>query len=233
MPAPRPVGDLAGPPPTVRCDLVLPCRDEAAALVHLLPRIPPAFSPIVVDNGSQDGTAEVASRLGARVIREPTAGYGAAVHAGVLASTSEHVAVMDADGSFDPRDLVPLLAEVTAGRADLALGRRRPVARGVWPWHARAGGALVLWWLRRRTGLPIRDIAPLRVCRRDDLLVLGVRDRRSGYPLELLQRAHAAGWRIIEIDVAYHPRAVGTRSKVAGSVAGSLRAARDFAKVLL
>ena len=232
MPPPRPVGDPVGSPPEVRCDLVLPCRDEAAALVDLLPLVPSGFHPVVVDNGSQDGTAEVASRLGARVVREPTPGYGAAVHAGVLACSSEHVAVMDADGSFDPRDLLPLLAEVTAGRADLALGRRRPVARGVWPWHARAGGALVLWWLRRRTGLPIRDIAPLRVCRRDDLLALGVRDRRSGYPLELLQRAHAAGWRITETDVAYRPRAAGTRSKVSGSVAGSLRAARDFAKVL-
>ena len=139
---------------------------------------------------------------------------------------------MDGDGSFEPHDLLPLMAEVREGRADLATGRRRPVSRGLWPWHARAGNSVVLWWLRRRTGLPVRDIAPMRVCRRDALLDLDVQDRRFGYPVELLQQAQRAGWRITETDVAYRPRAEGTRSKVSGSVRGSLRAARDFARVL-
>jgi hypothetical protein len=139
---------------------------------------------------------------------------------------------MDADGSFDPRALLPLVAEVRAGRADLATGRRRPVGRGVWPWHARAGNRLVLWWLRRRIGLAVRDIAPMRVCRRDALLALEVQDRRSGYPVELLQKAQLAGWTITERDVAYHARAEGTRSKVSGSVRGTLRAVQDFARVL-
>ena len=219
-------------PAAVRCDLVLPCRDEGPALVALLPRVPSCFDTVVVDNGSSDDTAEVAERLGARVVHQPTPGYGAAVHAGILAARHEHVAVMDGDGSFDPADLLPLLAEVAAGRADLAVGRRRPVARGVWPWHARAGNAAVLWWLRRRTDLPVHDIAPLRVCRREALLALDVRDRRFGYPVELLQRAQTAGWRLIERDVAYHPRAKGTRSKISGSLVGSARAARDFARVL-
>lgn len=214
------------------CDLVLPCRDEAAALEELLPRIPASFTVIVVDNGSTDGTAQVARRLGARVVEESTPGYGAAVHAGLLAATSTYVAFMDADGSFDPLELEPLLAEVSAGRADLAVGRRRPAARGVWPWHARAGNALVVWWLRRRVGLTAHDIAPLRVCRRADLLALDVQDRRFGYPVELLQRASAAGWRLAEHDVAYHPRTAGTRSKVSGSVVGTVRTARDFAKVV-
>jgi hypothetical protein len=90
----------------------------------------------------------------------------------------------------------------------------------------------VLWWLRRRTGLPVRDIAPMRVCRRADLVALDVQDRRFGYPVELLQKAQRAGWRITEQDVSYHPRAEGTRSKVSGSVRGTLRAAQDFARVL-
>jgi len=214
------------------CDLVLPCRDEAPALRALLPRVPAAFSVIVVDNGSRDDTAAVAAGLGARVVTEQVAGYGAAVHAGLLAARHEYVAFMDGDGSFDPEELLPMLEEVRAGRADLCVGRRRPVRRGVWPWHARVGNALVVAWLRRRTGMPARDIAPMRVSRRDALLALDVRDRRFGYPVELLQRATDAGWRFCERDVAYHPRALGTRSKVSGSVRGTLRTARDFWKVL-
>jgi glycosyltransferase involved in cell wall biosynthesis len=217
---------------STRCDLVLPCRDEAAALPGLLARVPPEFSAVVVDNGSTDGTADVARRLGARVVVEPEPGYGAAVHAGLLAGTSEHVAFMDGDGSFDAHDLLSLLADVRSGGADLAVGRRRPVHRSVWPWHARLGNGLVVWWLRRRIGMTARDIAPMRVGRRDTLLALDVRDRRFGYPVELLQKATAAGWRIAEHDVPYHPRAAGTRSKVSGSVGGTVRAARDFWRVL-
>ncbi|MEO5710112.1 MAG: glycosyltransferase family 2 protein [Nocardioidaceae bacterium] len=214
------------------CDLVLPCKDEGPALRGLLPTIPGTFAVIVVDNGSIDDTSQVASSLGARVVHEAAPGYGAAVHAGVEAATAEFLAVMDGDGSFDPRDLLVLLAEVQDGLSDMATGRRRPVSRGVWPWHARAGNRLVLWWLRRKIGLPVHDIAPMRVCRREALLALDVRDRRFGYPVELLQKAMNAGWRITEHDIAYHPRAEGTRSKVSGSVRGTLRAAQDFARVL-
>ncbi len=214
------------------CDLVLPCRDEAPALPALLARVPREFAVIVVDNGSVDGTAEVARQCGATVVGEARPGYGAAVHAGVLATTSEYVAVMDGDGSFDPRELLPMLADVQEGRADMAVGRRRPVQRGVWPWHARAGNTLVVWWLRRRIAMDAHDIAPMRVCRRQALLDLDLQDRRFGYPLELLQKATEAGWRLAEHDVAYHPRAEGTRSKVSGSVKGTLRTARDFWRTL-
>ena len=194
--------------------------------------MPAGFRPIVVDNGSRDATSAVARSLGATVVSEPRAGYGAAVHAGLEAATADFVAVIDGDGSMDPAELVPLLEEVVAGRADLAVGRRRPSARGVWPWHARAGNALVLWWLRRRIGMPLHDIAPMRVARRRELLALGIEDRRFGYPVELLQRATAAGWRFVERDITYYPRAAGTKSKVSGSVLGTVRTARDFARVL-
>jgi len=215
------------------CQLVLPCRDEEAALRLLLPRVPDGLGIIVVDNGSVDATAAVARAAGAKVVSEIRPGYGAAVHAGVLAATATHVAVMDGDGSFEPSDVLPLLALVREGSADLAMGRRvaSPGARP--PWHARIGNALVLAVVRRRTGVVLQDLGPLRVVRREDLLALGVEDRRFGYPVELVDRASRAGWRIVERDVAYHPRTAGTQSKVSGSAAGTLRAARDFTRVLL
>jgi glycosyltransferase involved in cell wall biosynthesis len=213
------------------CDLVLPCRDEAPALPALLAEVPPGFAVIVVDNGSRDDTAEVATRLGARVVHEPRAGYGAAVQAGLEAASAEYVAVMDGDGSFVPSDLAQLLLAVRDGEVDLALGRRRPVALAAWPWHARLGNAAVVRLLRR-SGFPAHDLGPMRVCRRADLLALDVRDRRFGYPLELMRKAMAAGWRIGEYDVSYRPRAAGTRSKVSGSVRGTVRTAYDFCKVL-
>ncbi len=214
------------------CDLVLPCKDEAPALPALLAALPPGFAAIVVDNDSADETAAVADRLGARVVFERQAGYGAAVHAGLTAATAEYVAVIDGDGSLDPTELPPLLEAVRSGQATMAVGRRRPMSAGAWSWHARAGNSAVSWWLRRRTGLEVHDIAPVRVCRRTDLLRLGVKDRRFGYPVELLIRARRAGWVVREYDVSYRPRAEGTRSKVSGSVSGSLRTIRDFARAL-
>jgi glycosyltransferase involved in cell wall biosynthesis len=214
--------------------IVLPCLDEADALPATLAALPPGWPVLVVDNGSTDATAEVARTHGADVVVEPRRGYGAAVHTGLEAaasvSTADLVAVLDGDGSLDAAVLPVMAAMVEGGHADLAVGRRVPVSAGVWPWHARAGNAAISALLRRR-GLPVHDIAPIRVGRRQDLLDLGVTDRAFGYPLELLVRAGAAGWRISEIPVAYRARA-GGRSKVSGSVRGTLRASRDMAGVL-
>ncbi|MGA8986964.1 glycosyltransferase family 2 protein [Aeromicrobium sp.] len=214
------------------CDVVIPCRDEAAALPIVLARIPAGWGVIVVDNGSTDGTADVARSLGARVVTESRPGYGAAVHAGMLAAEADYVAVMDGDASMRMDDLVPMLDLVRSGAATMAVGRRRPVGRGVWPWHARAGTKLLATWIRRRSAFPIHDLAPMRVSRRDDLLALGVEDRRFGYPLELMLRAARSGWSVREIDVAYDRRAAGTKSKVSGSFKGTARVVHDFAQVL-
>jgi glycosyltransferase involved in cell wall biosynthesis len=215
-------------------DVVLPCRNEAPALPGLLRRMPAGYRPIVVDNGSTDGSAEVARACGAAVVVVAEPGYGAAVHAGVLAADPLDgvVCVMDADGSFDPAQLPRVADPVRAGTADLASGRRRPVRSGVWPAHARAGNAVLARRLRRTTGLELHDIGPMRATRRDALLALDLRDRRFGYPLELFVAAGRAGWRVTEVDVDYHPRQAGTRSKVTGSIRGTLRAIHDMSAVL-
>jgi glycosyltransferase involved in cell wall biosynthesis len=214
------------------CDVVIPCRDEAAALPAVLAGLPDGWRAIVVDNGSSDGTADVAARLGATVVREDRAGYGAAVHTGIESATAEHVAVIDGDGTMQLADLVPMLDIVRSGEARMAVGRRQPVGRGIWPWHARLGTKLLATVIRRRSGFGIHDLAPMRVSRRDDLLDLGVEDRRFGYPLELMLRASRAGWTVREIDVAYGRRAPGTKSKVSGSIKGTARVIKDFAKVM-
>ncbi|ART68087.1 glycosyltransferase [Mycobacterium dioxanotrophicus] len=210
--------------------VVLPCLDEEQSLPGVLAALPDGYRPLVVDNNSTDRTAEVARELGATVVAEPRPGYGSAVHAGVVAAVTPIVAVLDADGSLDPQQLPELIAELDRG-ADLVIGRRRPVAGLRWPWHARLGTAAVCWRLRRRYQLPVHDIAPMRVARRDALIGLGVTDRRSGYPLELLVRAAQAGWRVVERDVTYGPR-TGGQSKVSGSVRGSAVAALDFWRVI-
>lgn len=203
--------------------VVLPCLNEEESLPAVLAAIPAGYRALVVDNNSTDDTAGVAARHGARVVAEPRAGYGAAVHAGVTAATTPIVAVIDADGSMDGADLPRLVAALEQG-ADLVTGLH-------WPWVARIGTVVMSWRLRTRHGLPVHDIAPMRVARREALLALGVADRRSGYPLELLVRAAAAGWRVVELDVSYGPR-TGGKSKVSGSLRGSITAILDFWKVI-
>lgn len=213
-------------PEPAQVTVVLPCLDEEQSLPGVLAAIPSGYQALVVDNNSTDDTAAVARRHDAAVVSEPRPGYGSAVHAGVVAATTPIVAVLDADGSLDPGELPALVAELDRG-ADLVIGRRRAVRGLRWPWHARLGTAAVCWRLRQRYHLPVHDIAPMRVARRDALLSLGVTDRRSGYPLELLVRAAQARWRVVERDVAYGPR-TGGKSKVSGSIRGSLIAALDF-----
>lgn len=215
--------------PTV--DVVLPCLDEAASLPWLLPRLPPGYRAIVADNGSTDGSARIAADLGATVVPVPQRGFGAAAHAGLEAATAEVVCFCDADGSLDPEQLPRVADPVLAGGADLVLGRRR-AARGAWPPHARLANTALAVMLRRRTGLRLRDLGPMRAGRRDALLGLGLTDRRFGYPLEMVTRAADAGWRVHEVDVDYGERTAGSRSKVTGTVRGTVRTVRDMRAVL-
>lgn len=213
-------------------DVVLPCLDEALALPWVLSRLPAGYRAVVADNGSTDGSAQIAREHGARVVDVPQRGFGAAVHAGLLACTADIVCVMDADASLDPAHLPRVVSPVAAGTADLVLGRRRPVSLRAWPPHARLANAEVARRLRRRTGLHLHDIGPMRAVRRTHLLGLGITDRRFGYPLEMVIRAVDALWRVVEVDVPYRDRAAGSRSKVTGTLRGTIRAVRDMSAVL-
>ena len=213
-------------------DVVLPCLDEAAALPWVLSRMPPGYRPIVADNDSRDGSAQVAVAHGARVVQARPRGFGAACAAGLAAADDpdDVVCFLDADGSFDPQQLPRVVAPLLSGDADLVLGRRRASQRGAWPLHARLGNAEVARQLRRRTGVAVHDLGPMRACRREALRGLDLQDRRFGYPLEMVTKAAAAGWRVVEVDVDYLPRT--GRSKVTGTVLGTVRTVRDMRSVL-
>ena len=209
--------------------VVLPVLDERAALPWVLERMPAGYEPIVVDNGSTDGSGELAAALGAQVVHEPRPGFGAACFAGLRAARSDVVCFMDCDASFDPRELPRVTGPVEAGTAQLVLGARRPQP-GAWPLHARIANRALTSELRRRTGVALRDLGPMRAAHREPLLGLGLLDRRFGWPLEMVVRAAAAGWDIDEVDVTYLPRE--GRSKVTGTVRGTLRTVRDMAAAL-
>jgi len=210
-------------------DVVLPVLDEAEALPWVLERMPEGYRPLVVDNGSTDGSAGVARGLGARVVVEPRRGFGAACFAGLTAAETDLVAFMDCDASLDPGDLPRVCDPVRGGAADLVLGARE-LAPGAMPAHARLANRVLGLEVRRRTGLQVTDLGPMRCAPRAGLLDLGLRDRRFGWPLEMVLRAHAAGWRVQEVRVPYRPRA--GRSKITGTVRGTVRTIRDMTAVM-
>lgn len=210
-------------------DVVLPVLNEAEALPWVLTRMPEGFRPLVVDNGSTDGSSVIAEAHGARVVHEPTRGFGAACWAGLQAATGDVVCFMDADGSLDPAHLPGLADPVVEGEADLVLGARR-AEPGSWPLHARLANTVLMAEVRRRTGLSLRDLGPMRVARTAPLRQLGLTDRRSGWPLEMVLRAHRAGWRLTERPLPYLPRS--GRSKVTGTVRGTVQAVSDMAGLL-
>ena len=192
--------------------------------------MPAGARPIVVDNGSRDGSAAIARAHGALVVVEPARGFGAACWTGLRAATAEVVCFMDCRrlaGSARAGDGCPARCSTATPTSSSARACRQP---GAWPVHARVANRLLARELRRRSGAPLTDLGPMRAARRAPLLDLGIADRRFGWPLEMVLRAAAAGWRIDEVAVTYRPR-VG-RSKVTGTVRGTARAVSDMARVL-
>jgi glycosyltransferase involved in cell wall biosynthesis len=210
-------------------DVVLPCLDEAQALPWVLERIPDGARAIVVDNGSTDGSVQVARSLGAHVVHCAQRGYGAACHAGAVAADAPLLAFCDCDGSLDPSDALRLAALLDDG-ADLVVGRRRSVEPGAMSLPNRVANFALARRVRRRVGARIADVGPLRVARREPYLSLPIADRRCGYPVETVLRAHEAGWRIMSAEVGYRRR-IG-RSKVTGTAKGTWQAVRDMSAVL-
>lgn len=210
-------------------DVVIPVLDEAEAIGWVVGRMPEGYRAIVVDNGSTDESGAIARRAGATVVVEDQRGFGAACWAGLQSAVDDIVCFMDGDGSLDPEYLPAVTDPVVQGAADLVMGRRK-AQPGAWPIHARLANRALAWELRRRGGVGLRDLGPMRAMRRAALLELGMQDRRFGWPLEMVIKAQAAGWRIAEVDVPYQERA--GRSKVTGTLRGTVRTVRDMTRIL-
>ncbi len=212
-------------PPDI--SLIIPARNEELSLPGVLADIPAEIRRVVVvDNGSSDGTAQVAARWGARVVTEPVAGYGRACLAG-LAHLREDppdiVAFVDGDGSDEPARLSDLIAPVAANEADLVMGRRVPSAAAALSFQQRFGHLLATWLIRLFWKHRFRDLGPMRVIRWGELERLDMTDKAFGWTVEMQVRALRCGLRVREIDVPYHPRSAG-RSKISRTLQGTVRA---------
>ncbi len=216
---------------TGKVAIVIPARNEEDALRSLLAEIPRDIAEwiIVVDNGSTDQTAQVARAGGAMVASEPVPGYGRACLKGFQTACglgAETVIFMDGDGSDDPADLPLMLAPVQEGRADMVIGSRvsKRAERGAIPPQARFGNWLVSGMIRMLYGARLHDIGSFRVLRCSALDQLKMREMTFGWPVEMIVKAARAKYRMVELPVHYRRRRAG-RSKVAGTIAGSVKAA--------
>ncbi|HUP62209.1 MAG TPA: glycosyltransferase family 2 protein [Thermoanaerobaculia bacterium] len=208
--------------------LIIPALDEEHAIGALLESVDRTIvrDVIVGDNGSRDGTAEVARARGAEVVGVAERGYGAAC-AGALSRLQDDVEIvlfMDADGSDDPSEIARLLAPIEEGRADLVIGSRTLgiVDPGALTPQQRFGNWLATRLIAILYGHRYTDLGPFRAIRRTLLDRIAMRDRRYGWTVEMQVRALQLGGRVAEVPVRYRKR-VG-KSKISGTVMGVLRA---------
>jgi rSAM/selenodomain-associated transferase 1 len=211
----------------MRVAVIIPCRNEAAALRHVLAAIPRhlVHEIIVVDNGSTDGSGEIARAAGARVVAEPTPGYGRACLAGLAAMSPsvDTVAFLDGDYADDPGGLPQLLAPIEQGMAEMVIGSRTArAAPGSLTLQQRVGNRLACALMRGFFGIRYTDLGPFRVIRRQALEQLGMRDQTFGWTVEMQAKAALHRLRVVEVPVRYRPR-IG-RSKISGTIRGTARA---------
>jgi glycosyltransferase involved in cell wall biosynthesis len=209
---------------------VLPALDEEESIGPLVAELRTQVDVVVVtDNGSGDRTSAVARASGAIVVEEPRRGYGFACLAGIerARETGADVLVfLDADGSDDPKEVRRLTDPIVAGEADLVLGVRTRIAsnRSAMTSIQRFGNWLAPELMRLMLGARYHDMPPYKAIRLAALDSLQLSDTGYGFTIELLVRAHAFGLRTREIDVQCRAR-TGGRSKVSGTVGGSMKAA--------
>ena len=212
----------------MRVSVIIPTHNEAQAIGHVLADVPSNLvtEVIVVDSNSNDGTPEIATRMGARVIQEPRRGYGRACLTGLTTVSSPDVVVfLDGDYSDRPSELPILLAPIIEGRADITLGSRLSCKnhQAALPWHQSFGNRLSASLIRLLYGLEITDLGPFRAARTEALRALALEETTYGWAVEMILKGALAGFRVVEVPVSYYPR-IG-KSKISGTVKGTLGAA--------
>ena len=211
----------------MRVSVIIPTHNEAEAIERVLADLPSDLTTevIVVDSSSNDGTPEIAARMGARVVQEPRRGYGRACLTGLAAADSPDVVVfLDGDYSDRPSELPILLAPITQGRADITLGSRLQERRsaGALPRHQVFGNRLAARLIRLLYGLDISDLGPFRAGRADVLHALALEETTYGWAVEMILKGSLAGFRVVEVPVSYYPR-IG-KSKISGTLKGTIGA---------
>ena len=212
----------------MRVSIIIPTRNEAQSIERVLADLPCDLitEVIVVDSNSNDGTPEIGTRMGARVIQEPRRGYGRACLTGLAAADSPDVVVfLDGDYSDRPSELPILLAPIIEGRADITLGSRLGQQRvsGALPWHQAFGNRLAASLIGLLYRLDISDLGPFRAARADVLRKLSLEEATYGWAVEMILKGTLAGFRIVEVPVTYYPR-IG-KSKISGTLKGTVGAA--------
>ena len=211
----------------LRVSAIVPARNEAECIAIVVQGLigqrdaqgqALLHEVLVVDNGSTDGTGEIARRCGARVLEVAQAGYGRACWEAAQASVGDVLLFVDGDGAADPQEAGRLLAEIHRG-ADLVIGVREHPAPGAMTAPQRWGNALACALMRLIWGAPARDLGPYRAIRRSAFDALHMRDRAYGWTVEMQVRAHRIELRVAQCPVAWHARIAG-QSKISGTLRG-------------